>query len=37
VKISCKYGNKTSDSIKGGVFLGLLSDYLLLKKDPPWG
>jgi hypothetical protein len=34
---SCKNGNEASGSIKGGEFLGSLSDYKLLKKGyAPW-
>jgi hypothetical protein len=34
---SCEHGDEPSDSIKGGEFLGQLSDYQLLKKDSaPW-
>jgi hypothetical protein len=30
---SCEYGNKPSNSIKGGEFLNWVSDYWLLKKN----
>jgi hypothetical protein len=29
---TCQHGNETSGSVKGGIFLGYLSDYWLLKK-----
>jgi hypothetical protein len=37
VAVSCKHGNETSDSTKGGDFTDYLSDYQLLNKDSaPW-
>jgi hypothetical protein len=33
----CEYGNERLGSIKGGEYLGQLSDYKLFKDDPiPW-
>jgi hypothetical protein len=33
----CEHGNENSGSIKGGEFLELANDYLLVKKDSaPW-
>jgi hypothetical protein len=33
VAASCEHGNEPSGFIKGGKFLGHLSEYFLLKKD----
>jgi hypothetical protein len=34
---SCEHGNEPSGSIKGEVFLDLLSEYELLKDSAAWG
>jgi hypothetical protein len=36
VEGSCEHGNKLSDSIKGGKFLDLLSDYYHLSYSALW-
>jgi hypothetical protein len=37
VESSCKHGNKSSGSLKGGEFIDLLNDYEFHKEDfVPW-